>query len=163
MKAQQAIAGTLDTSMMVLQRYLGDLTDAELMRRPGTGCNHLAWQLGHLIASGCRLLNALRPGAAPELPDGFAEQHSDATAASDDPSQFHRRQRYEDLLQQVADAVKAALAELSEDELDQPAPEHLRSMFPTTGDVWILLAIHPLMHAGQFVPVRRSLGKPIAI
>ena len=163
MKAQDAIANAMDTSTLVVQRYLSDLDDSDLMRRPGPGCNHLAWQLGHLIASGCSLLNLVQPGAAPPLPDGFAEQHSKATADLDDPSQFHSKQQYEQLLQGVADAAKAALAKVSESDLDQPAPENLRSMFPTTGAVWMLLATHPLMHAGQFVPVRRALGKPVVI
>jgi hypothetical protein len=29
--------------------------------------------------------------------------------------------------------------------------------------MFILIATHPMMHAGQFVPVRRALGKPVAI
>jgi hypothetical protein len=36
-------------------------------------------------------------------------------------------------------------------------------MFPTMASMFILTATHPLMHAGQFVPVRRALGKPVVI
>jgi hypothetical protein len=28
---------------------------------------------------------------------------------------------------------------------------------------YLLIANHPLMHAGQFVPVRRALDKPVVI
>ena len=58
-------------------------------------------------------------------------------------------------------ASVAALEKTSEADLDGPAPEKFREMFPTAGHVYILLATHSMMHAGQFVPVRRALGKPI--
>ena len=34
---------------------------------------------------------------------------------------------------------------------------------PKAKDIWCLIATHGLMHAGQFVPVRRALGKPVVI
>ena len=64
MNAKDAIRDTLSLSHMVLTKYLDDLTDADLMRRPGPGCNHIAWQLGHLISSECWLLNVIRPRSA---------------------------------------------------------------------------------------------------
>ena len=51
MNAKDAIRSSGNLSTMVLKTYISDLDDADLMRRPGEGCNHLAWQLGHLIAS----------------------------------------------------------------------------------------------------------------
>ena len=39
----------------------------------------------------------------------------------------------------------------------------LRRRFPTVGSIFTLIATHPMMHAGQFVVVRRQLGKPIVI
>ncbi|MBC7967636.1 MAG: DinB family protein, partial [Fuerstia sp.] len=51
MDVKSAIKETFGISNMVLNSYVGDFTDAELMRRPGPGCNHVAWQLGHLISS----------------------------------------------------------------------------------------------------------------
>jgi hypothetical protein len=32
---------------------------------------------------------------------------------------------------------------------------------PTLGDIFLLLATHTMMHAGQFTVVRRKLGKPV--
>ena len=88
MNTQEAIGATFSTSSMVLNAYFSDLTDAELMTRPAEGCNHLAWQLGHLISSECHLLESLAPGSAVDLPDGFAEQHSKENASEDDASKF---------------------------------------------------------------------------
>jgi hypothetical protein len=85
MKAQDAINATLGTSSVVLSRYLDDLSDADLMQRPGPGCNHIAWQLGHLIASENQLLESVAPGAGIKLPEGFAEKHSKETTGDDNP------------------------------------------------------------------------------
>ncbi len=163
MNAQDAIRQTANTSMMVLQAYVSDLDDGELMHRPSSACNHLAWQLGHLIASECQLLNSICPGTAAELPAGFAEQHSKEQASNDDPSAFYSKQEYVDLLAHVRGASLAALAKVSAEDLDKPGPDHFKDMFPTVGSVFVLIATHALMHAGQFVPVRRALGKPVVI
>lgn len=153
----------MDVSTMVLSKYIEDLSDADLMRRPGEGCNHLAWQLGHLIASEAMLVDALQPGAGAELPEGFAEKHSKETIADDDPSHFCSKQEYLDLMSKVRESTVAALSNMSEADLDAPAPEHFRSQFPTVGAVWVLVATHQMMHAGQFVPVRRAAGKDVVI
>lgn len=163
MNAKDAIRGTMDLSHHVLKAYFDDLSDAELMLRPGPGCNALAWQLGHLISSEVGLLNQVCPGAAPELPAGFAEQHSKATASSDDASKFGKKQQYLDLLDQVRAATLSAMDKLPEADLDKPGPESMRNFCPTVGSFFNLIASHPMMHAGQFVPVRRALGKPIKI
>lgn len=161
MNTQGAIRTTLEMSTTVLKNYFSDLTDAELMTRPGEGCNHLAWQLGHLISSECNLLEMVAPGAAAELPAGFAEQHDKANAGVDDPTKFRTKQEYLDLLDQVQAATVAALEKTTDADLDKPGPAAFAQMFPTVGHVYVLIATHGMMHAGQFVPVRRKLGKPI--
>lgn len=163
MNTQDAIRATLATSSMVLSRYLEDLSDADLMQRPGPGCNHIAWQLGHLIASENHLLGAVAPGAGIELPAGFAERHSKDSKDDDNPAHFCTKQEYLDLFEKVHAATLAAIGKMSDADLDKPAPEHFRKMFPTAGHVIVLIATHGLMHAGQLVPVRRRLGKPVAI
>jgi hypothetical protein len=160
---KDAIRETLNLSHMVLSSYIKDLSDADLLRRPGVGCNHLAYQLGHLISSECGLLNGIRAGSAPELPAGFKEKHSKENTASDNPADFLSKQQYVDLTEQVHSATLATLDAFPENDFDQPAPESFRKMFPTMGSMFILIATHPMMHAGQFVPVRRTLGKPIVI
>lgn len=161
MNSRDAIATTAAVSTMVLKGYIEDLSDEELMQRPHPECNHLKWQLGHLVASEQALLESICPGKGVALPDGFAEAHSPETANRNDPQEFESKQTYLELLDAVESASLAALGELSEEDLDQPSPEHFRNMFPTVGHIFVLIATHRMMHAGQFVPVRRNLGKPI--
>ncbi len=163
MNTKEAIGATLATSSMVLSSYVGDLTDEELMTRPAEGCNHIAWQLGHLISSECSLLDMVAPGAAAKLPEGFAEKHSKETIGDDNPANFCTKQEYLDLFETVHAATQAALEKASDEDLNKPGPEHFAQMFPTVGHLYILIATHGMMHAGQFVPVRRKLGKPVVI
>lgn len=161
MKLNEAIWSAANLSDTVLKSYLSDLEDSELLCRPGESCNHLAWQLGHLIASEVQLLESIAPGKSIELPDGFVDAHSKEMCTSDDPAKFHTRQEYLDLYEKVRAASKGALDAIPEEQLDAPAPENFRSFCPTVADMFALIATHPMMHAGQFAVARRKLGKPV--
>ncbi|KAA5542731.1 DinB family protein [Roseiconus nitratireducens] len=161
MDAKAAFGKCANLSATVLKTYISDMDDKDLMVRPGEGCNHLAWQLGHLIASEVMLLEKVAPGSGIELPEGFADAHSKATCSSDDADHFLTKAEYLELFDKVHAALLAALEDYPEPDFDDPAPEDFRSFCPTNGDVFSLIATHPMMHAGQFVIVRRKLGKPI--
>jgi hypothetical protein len=163
MNAKDAIIGSMDMGDYVLKLYVSDLDDAELMLRPSPGCNHLAWQLGHLISGEVSLLNQICPGSAPELPPGFEDAHKKENSDCNDASKFATKQQYVDLLDKARDATKAALDKLPDADLDKPGPEKMRNFCPTIGSFFTLIATHPMMHVGQFVPVRRALGKPIVM
>ena len=60
-------------------------------------------------------------------------------------------------------ATLAALEEMPDADLDAPSPESFREYFPTVGQMFTLIGTHPMMHAGQFVVVRRQLGKPVLL
>ena len=161
MDAKDAIRSSANLSTMVLKTYTSDLDGADLMRRPGDGCNHLAWQLGHLISSEVQLLERVAPGQGIELPGGFADAHSKEACNNDDPAGFCEKRTYVDMFDKVRAASLAALDAYAPSDVDNPAPEDFREFCPTMGDMFTLIATHPMMHAGQFAIVRRQLGKPI--
>lgn len=163
MNTVDAIKQAYGFSQMVLNGYIGDLTDGDLMQRPGEGCNTIAWQLGHLISSECSLLNMAIPDSAAELPDGFVEKHSKENAGSDDASHFSTKAEYLALFEKVKTSTFAALDQLSNDDLDKPGPEGMRDFCPTVGSLLILISTHVMMHVGQIVPIRRRLDKPVVM
>lgn len=163
MNGKQAIKAALGFSSLVLGKYTDDLSDQDLLKRPGVGCNHLAWQLGHLIAAEAGLLQMVAPGTVVELPAGFKEKHEKTNAGSDKPEDFCTRAEYMQLFDKVHAATTAALDATPDASLDAPSSGNFQQLFPTQGHVWMLIATHGLMHAGQFVPVRRALGKPVVI
>jgi hypothetical protein len=163
MNTKEAIRAAMDMGLFVLNTYISDFDDADLMRRPAKGCNHVAWQLGHVISSESQLVDFVCPGKGAKLPEGFAAAHSKEARELDDPARFLTKKEYQQLFDQVRAATVAALEGLPDVQLDAPSPEMFRKRFPTVGHLFNLIAIHPLTHAGQFVVVRRQLGKPILI
>ena len=82
------------------------------------------------------------------------------TAASDDPAKFRKKAEYLALMDQMKAASLAAVDATPEADLDKPGPEMMREYAPTVAAMLMVLGTHWLMHAGQFVPIRRKLGKP---
>ena len=160
MTAKDVLKNALKANHEILSRSVSDLSDADLLVRPAPGANHIAWQLGHLIAAESRFLGIVG-GKAPPLPEGFAEQHKKTTAASEKTDGFRTKKEYLNLYNQVREATLAALTSLPESDLDKPNPSDMARMAPTIGSFFYLMANHEMMHAGQFSVVRRKLGKPV--
>lgn len=159
MSSKDVIKQVVEFSHMVTRYYIDDLTDAELMARSVPHTNHIAWQLGHMTTSTADMLQQLGH-TPPALPGGFAEAHTKEAAASDDPAKFFKKAQYVELMDRMKAASLAAIDAARESDLDKPGPEAMREYAPTMASVLTLLGSHWLMHAGQFVPIRRKLGKP---
>ncbi len=158
MNSKAVLKATMQFNRQVVNSYLADLSDTDLLVRPVPGANHIAWQLGHLIGAECHFLGLL--GATPpELPAGFAKKHSKENAGSDEG--FATKAEYLGLMNKVRDVALAALEKTSEADLDKPITGDIAKVAPTVGRLYVLLANHELMHAGQFAVVRRKLGKPV--
>ncbi|MCR4411985.1 MAG: DinB family protein [Thermoguttaceae bacterium] len=159
MDAKDVLRQLVESCHLVVRSYVEDLTDADLLVRSVPGTNHIAWQLGHLAASTSQMLSMLGHDAG-ALPPGFAEAHSAQSAASDDPARFSSKAEYLSLADQSRAATLAAIEATPEAELDAPGPEPFREIAPSVASMLALAGTHWLMHAGQFVPIRRKLGKP---
>jgi hypothetical protein len=152
------ISDQLKFGDFLIQGYLGDLSDADLLVRSVPGANHIAWQMGHLISSAKHILQGLgHDGMA--LPEGFEEAYKKENAASDDPKLFATKAEYLRLHGLALEAIQTALDKTPDSALDEPGPEPMREYAPTKAAAFMLFGNHLAMHAGQFVPVRRKLGK----
>lgn len=160
MNAHGAIRNALASAEMISTAYLNDLSDDDLLVRPVPGTNHIAWQLGHLIAAENGMVEETCPGSMPALPSGFREKHDKETAGSDDRKAFLSKDEYLRLFKQQREATLKALEKMSETDLDRPAPDRFRQYIDTAGGVFVMQASHWLMHAGQWAVVRRKLGRP---
>jgi hypothetical protein len=157
MNAHDAIMFSIETASNISMGYIGDLTDADLLRRPAPGCNHINWQLGHLIVAENHLIAKELPGSVPALPKGFAEKYTSETSKSDDPKAFCSKEELLGIHKQQREATLAALAKTSATELDRKC----EGWAPNLGAVFAGAAgEHWLMHVGQWAVVRRQLGKP---
>jgi uncharacterized damage-inducible protein DinB len=159
MDVKQTIRMNLTHSDVIAQTYLKDLSDADLLSRPCDKANHIAWQLGHLIASEAYFCERVKSGSSAPLPAGFAERHKTPAAASDDPRDFLSRDEYLKLMQQARAATLNLLEGMSAADLDRPV-EKLPPFLKTAGEALLFIGTHWTMHAGQWAVTRRALGKP---
>jgi DinB superfamily len=156
MDAKQAIKMSLDSGDMVGLMYLEDLTDKEMMARPCPGCNHINWQVGHLITAEHNMIEKVLPGSMPELPAGFKEKYAKETATSDDPNAFVKKDELISLHKKVRAATVAALDKIPDSKLDDSTG---MDFVPTIGGLFALNGGHWMMHAGQWAVVRRQHGR----
>jgi len=163
MDIRDALKNNYQTSQMVCGAYLGDLTDEESMKRPHADCNHVNWQVGHLIASEHGMAGACVEGALPALPEGFAEKYSKETASSDDASAFVPHSQLMEIAKTQGEAVLKMIDGISDADFDKPAPEYMQTYASNIGAVVNMLGSHWMMHAGQWVIVRRELGREVVI
>ena len=159
MDVKTPIRQSLNLSSRILQSYIEDLSDAELLHRPCPGGNHINWQLGHLIASENKMINGAIPGSMPALPAGFAEKYASDNAGVDDPKQLCTKQELLSIHKQQREATLATLAKQSEKDLDKEAPEAYKAYAPNFGALFAMQDAHWMMHAGQWAIIRRQLGR----
>ena len=160
MTAKDTMKTALTSTQHMLGMFVADLSDADFLVRPVPTANHIAWQLGHLISSEHQFVG-LAGGTAPKLPDGWGDQHGKKTASEDPPKGFATKAQYMELFNKTREAALATLANMSDADLDKPTAGDMAKFAPTTGSLFLLMANHTMMHAGQFSVVRRKLGKPV--
>ncbi|HEX4132227.1 MAG TPA: DinB family protein [Pirellulales bacterium] len=156
MNARDAIKLSIDSADMIAMGYLNDLSDKDLLQRPCLGCNHINWQVGHLVAAEHKMMEQVAPGAMPKLPDGFDIKYSKETATVDDPKKLCAKAELLQLAKQQREGTLKALAKTSEADLDKPTGIDYA---PTVGAVYAMQGTHWLMHVGQWAVVRRQLGR----
>jgi hypothetical protein len=159
MNIKDAVRQQFAVSDFFVENYLSDITPAEMLVRPAPGANHVAWQLGHLISAETHLVEAASPGSMPALPEGFAARHSKETAASDEPKDFLSKEEYLALAKVVRAASLQALDKLSEADLDKPISGRVPPFVKRAGDCLVVAGGHWTLHAGQWVVLRRHLGR----
>src|SRR3954447_1177956 len=109
MSPKDALRLSIGMSDYIVDAYIKDLDDADLLIRPVPGMNHIAWQLGHLISAERSFLEKIKPNSSPPLPDGFDAAHSKETATLDDPKKFLSRAEYQELWKKQREATLATL------------------------------------------------------
>jgi hypothetical protein len=159
MDIKHGIRSSLAQADTVVSSYLADLTDAELLVRPLPECNHIAWQLGHLINAERYVLNKLAPGKIEPLPEGFEAAHAKERAKVDDASKFLAKDEYLRLAAGVRRQTLGLLENMSDADLQQSV-EKMPPMVKNVADLFFFISMHWLMHTGQWAVVRRKLGRP---
>ena len=161
MNTKQAFRASMNVSDFLVQGYLADITPDEMLTRPVPSANHIAWQLGHLILAERHLVETAVPGSMPDLPAGFAERYGRGKVPSDEPADYLPKEEYLQLAKDVRAATLRALDRVSEADFDKPISGRVPPFVKTVGDCFATIGPHWSTHAGQWVVVRRKLGRPV--
>ncbi len=157
----ESVESNLRMADAVLHPLVSDLSDTDLLVRPVEGANHVAWQLGHLIGAEYFLISQVADQVEMAIPADWGDKYSKETASSDDPTHFEPLGRYLELYAAQRAATLGILKDLPAEQLTEPGPEFLQMVVNTVGELFLFMAHHELMHAGQFTCIRRKLGKPV--
>ena len=162
MSFQSVAQELLGTARYVLSAYLSDMTDQDILLCPVQGAHHTAWQLGHLIVNERRMVEGVKVGYGVNLPAGFEQAHGKEVSLEAVQGCLPVAGYIELMNSQRAMTLKL-LSELEEADFDKPAPEFMRGYAKHVSSVFMSIASHELMHAGQIAVVRRRLGKAIVV
>jgi hypothetical protein len=161
MDCKDSIRSSLRISDFLVQGYLADLTEHELLTRPVPTANHIAWQLGHLILSERHLVEAAVPGSMPELPPEFGDRYGRGKLVSDNPADYMSKDEYVQLAKHIREATLRTLDTLSPADFDRPVQARVPPFVKTAGDAFVTIGSHWALHAGQWVVLRRKLEREV--
>ena len=145
----------------MVEMFLKDFSDADMLFRPAKTANHAIWQIGHLTNSTRNMVIACDPSIAFGFDDDT--RFGKSKASIDDPAFFPNKSEILSKFNQAMETAAGWVVKLSDADFAKPTPERLQQFAPTFGNIAILLASHPMMHIGQFSVTRRALGKPVVM
>lgn len=162
MNGIEAIASSLESTGQMMELFLSDLDDRDILICPVEGANHIAWQVGHLISSEKFMMTGNLPGVHYEnSPQDFDSTHSRESTCKTSTHGFLSKDAYLDQFRKTRSATLKAIRNLKETDLETPTTGRLAAKAPTIGKLFLLCSHHTLMHMGQFSVIRRKLGKPV--
>ncbi len=159
--ANELLVEALMGNLAFFKNVMQDMTDADLVQRPVPSANNALWQIGHLIVAETMMVNGCAGKTIIELPAGFAERYDKKNIGENDPKKLGTKAELLDLYTKIREKACAWVATLTPADLAKPAPERMRSMCPTVGNIVLLFPSHTAMHMGQVQVLRRKLGKPV--
>ncbi|HTU27564.1 MAG TPA: DinB family protein [Pirellulales bacterium] len=158
-------------NLATAKKLVADLSDDQMAAQPVPGkvMNHAAFILGHLAWTsdvGVKLLHDSVPaaaalGVAPWNDEGWKELFAMNAQPQLDGSKYPSKEKLLAALEDGHHRFAKALYGVTPEILAQPAPERVRSRFPSLGHLLIaLLTSHEATHLGQLSAWRRALGLP---
>ncbi|MDB5349115.1 MAG: hypothetical protein JWN86_362 [Planctomycetota bacterium] len=158
MKALDAIRTVLKFSDMGM-KYLGEMSDAPLLRPGPWGGNHAMWIAGHLTVVEGRLHQMLH--GTPNPVHHWKPLFDWGSEPTDDPADYPPFDEVMEKFKDLRAQTHAFLDEVGEEGLDRPTkcqPPGF-SGFETAGKAIIIIAGHACGHLGGLNVVRAASGK----
>lgn len=158
MKALDAIRTVLMFSDKGM-KYLGEMSDAPLLRPGPWGGNHAMWIAGHLTVVEGRLHQMLH--GTPNPVHHWKPLFDWGSEPTDDPADYPPFDEVMEKFKELRAQTHAFLDEFGEEGLDQPTKCQPPGFggFETAGKAIIIIAGHACGHLGGLNVVRAAAGK----
>jgi hypothetical protein len=159
MSQRDLILTILKRGAGMLPRHLADFTDEDMLARPVSGANHVAWQLSHIAHYTSKLLSTLGlevPHLARTLPDGGRD-----ASHLNEPEYFPRKADFLEYFTDAYDELIGLVEMLSDEQLSSPCPGGNPDSPQSLAYHLLMQPMHMTMHIGQIQVIRRSLKKPV--
>ena len=156
----ETLAVQLRMNEFIARANTAGITHEESLVRAVPRGNNMNWVLGHVVATRCDVLRALRQESPWSDRERSLYRRGMTLAAEPEHLPF------DDVVQAfhaTQERMLAGIAELSEEELAGPAPFAPGGGPETLGSLLTKIAIHEAYHLGQTGILRRVAGKEGAI
>jgi hypothetical protein len=145
-----------------LSALIDDIPDDRMTAQPGGVVNHPAWHLGHLAYVSDRFATML--GQPPTL-EAWKERFSPGTTPGPDRAAYPAKAELLRALDGRRDALAAAFARATPEDLAKPNPVAAIAPFhPTVGHMILFgMTCHEATHLGQLATWRKAMGMTEAL
>ena len=156
---KDVILGQFQFGQMLLEKFTGDLSDAEYFQIPLPGANHVGWLMGH-IACTEDWAAGLIAGNKPQIPEATHERFNGNSTCVADATLYPSRTEIDEMFRNSRAKAIETLKAFDDSRWDEPAPEGApKDLFPTLGAIWNLQGTHQFWHIGHITVCRVALGK----
>ncbi len=123
--------------------------------------NHALWFVGHVGTVDNFMLALVAPEKVQEKP-GYREKFAMGSRPTSNPDDYPPADEVLEFMHERREAVLAALATLSDEDLAQPCPEGSPPFMTDRASAFEAIVWHEALHIGQVTVARRHLGhKPM--
>src|SRR5215213_1590162 len=147
------ISGMFRANTDIISKAIAEVRAEDWFRKPGDDSNHMLWLLGHVIVHRGHVLKTL----GNQWDSSWARLFARGEQRLDD-AEYPPVDEMRDAWNQISEQLQAALREVPEEVLAQPAPEGPPSFDKKLSGTIAFFAFHDTYHTGQLSFLRKWLG-----
>ncbi|HKG45473.1 MAG TPA: DinB family protein [Pyrinomonadaceae bacterium] len=147
------ISGMFRANTDIISKAIAEVRAEDWFRKPGDDSNHMLWLLGHVIVHRGHVLKTL----GNQWDSSWARLFARGEQRLDD-TEYPPVDEMRNAWNQISEQLQAALREVPEEILAQPAPEGPPSFDKKLSGTIAFFAFHDTYHTGQLSFLRKWLG-----
>jgi|WetSurMetagenome_2_1015567.scaffolds.fasta_scaffold146192_3 hypothetical protein len=155
MSIKEHLLYMLKTNLMLAHGLLDDITEDESMVRGKDKCNHIRWQIGHLIH--CDHYSLSLMGHKVEDYDKYAKKYGGGSEISENAADYPGMKELRAELYKSHEQMIDFISTVAESDFEKTIGEGDKAR-----PVWnglTFLAMHEFYHNGQIANTRKALGR----